>query len=948
LTAPVFGLYLKAKGGLGELPMVTLFECRTLMATCFLGMRLYWLLVFFWMMLCPSFAKASRWQTLKTDSFTVFYKPGDEGRANRLLAAMERGRPAVERLTGNHARHDPLVIQDMGSMVNSLTDPLNGVIQIFPCPPNSRDSLSAGDWFLMVGTHEYVHALNLSKVNGLSGIAKRLLGTSVNSNLLNPGWSMEGLAVYGESQIASREGRLNDGYFDAVAASQSGIKERLSLMRSTYLPWESPAGFQYIAGGLFHGYLSQTYGPESMTRFYLAHGLPFLQWLSPLFPTAGLDCVARKIFGESISNLWKDWRQSVIMKGPPVVEGQERLTKRGWTMDGLQISKGKAYYLSTVPVKTASQTGFTFYQVVERDLDSGRERVLVSQTAYFTCPIRIHGQKLYYATAEYRRGYPNTSGFGYVSRLWEYDLVTGEQKVLLEDPFRAYEVMPDGAIVYSLDRKNTFGSILLKTFPHSKPQTLAVTDLLVDEIVGDGKRFVATSRYDGGSYGLYDFNPKTGSLKKLLDSVWMERAEGLYGDELILTSNIDKTYGIYSYNFRTQKTKRLTQGGYAVCGALDERNKDLYGIGLNENGADLYRYPHRPHQVIFHPAPRPVTPPSVLEGIAITKGGYGDNLKRMVPRILHMPFVYWTPEERFYGVAFAGGDAVYDFPAYLLAFGRDTIRKRPIGTVLLTSAFFSPLEMGGQYLSLYGEESFSVVALYPLALRLSPGLSSLWAGVSGYQYDDGRHREADPYLSSSFHGSGREVVAQVQVPIERKSWGSHLERNAFFGTLSCRQYLPGSQINVSSTWIDDPDNVDNPFGSCRGYGSDLNARRGGKSKVEYSIPFLKIRRGLWNPSLYAEDLVLTLFGEGAWGVHGPSQISYGAQCLLEGSVTTAALPLDLGFRYARTREGGEEVAMTVAFNLPFSIGMKPSRTGLHRPMESLLQGPLSKASGPRW
>ena len=894
--------------------------------------------------LCPSYSFASRWQTLKTESFTVFYKPGDEARAKRVLAAMEHGRPAVERLTGNQARRYPVVIQDMGMLVNSMTDPLNDVIQLFPASPGCREPAYAEDWFLEVGSHEYVHALNLSKAGGLPGIAKTLLGTSVNANLLNPDWSIEGLAVYGESQLASHVGRLNDGAFDAVAASQSVSGERLSLMRSTHLPWESPAGFQYLAGGLFHGYLAETYGGESITRFYLDHSSRFFQWLSPLFPAVGMDRAAHKVFGKTVPALWKDWRQSVTAKGLPVVEGQERLTKRGWTMEGLQIAEGKAYYLSSVPVKTASRTGFNFYRVVERDLESGREKVLSSQTSYFTGPLRVHGTKLYFATSEYRRGYSNTTHFGYVSRLWQYDLKTGGQKVLLEDSFRAYEVLPNGEILCSYDRQDVFGSFMVRRTPNDKPMTIATTEYLVDEILGDGERFVATARPDGGSYGIYDFNPKTGFLRKLLDSPWMERTEGIYGDELLFTSNIGKTYGVYSYNFRTKKTKRLTNGGYAVCGALDVRNKNLYGIGLNENGSDLYRYPNRSAVCDWETVPPTSILPDPLEGMTVATGGYGDDLKRMVPRILHTPFMVWTPEEHFYGLALSGGDAVYDFPAYVVALGRDERRNRPIAEAVVTSAFFAPLALAGQYQSLYGEDGFSAIALYPLALRLSPGLSSAWLGVAGYGYDDLSRKEMDPYLSGSFQWSGTEIATQIQIPMERRSCGSRLDRDAFFGSVSCRRYLPGSQIKISGTWVDDPGNIDNPFGSCRGYGYDLNARRGLKSTAEYSIPFLKVRRGLWNPSLYAEDLVLNLFGDGAWGVHGPSQISYGAQLRVEGSLTTAALPVDLGIRYARTREGVDEVAMTVEFNLSLVIGGKPRGKVSPTPMESLLRGPISNAN----
>jgi hypothetical protein len=60
--------------------------------------------------------------------------------------------------------------------------------------------------------------------------------------------------------------------------------------------------------------------------------------------------------------------------------------------------------------------------------------------------------------------------------------------------------------------------------------------------------------------------------------------------------------------------------------------------------------------------------------------------------------------------------------------GYDELRERPVAEILLTSAFFSPLVLGGQYQSLYGENTFTVTALTPLALRLSPGLASLGWG----------------------------------------------------------------------------------------------------------------------------------------------------------------------------------------------------------------------------
>jgi len=924
---------------------------------CFSVLRLLLCsLAVFFLAPLPSFA--ARWKTLKTDAFTVFYKPGDEPRATKLLSALEKGRPPMERLTGHSVRRCPVVLQDMGTLVNSLTDPLNEVIQLFPASPGCRNPAYAEDWLLEVGAHEYVHILNLSQSGGLSGLAKGLLGSSVNANLLNPGWATEGLAVLGESRLSPQVGRLNDGTFAAIAASQSRDGRRLSLSRATHLPWEFPVGFHYLSGGLFHGYLADTYGVEKVTAFYADHSSRILQFLSPIFPAVGMDRAAKKAFGGSIPRLWEDWRSLTRGRGAPDIEGQERLTRRGWTMDGLQIRDGKAYYLHSAAVKTAARSGFESYRVVERDLDTGRERILTRMTAPFTGPLRVHGGRLLFATGEVRRGYPNTTRYGYESRLWELDLATGKRKVVFEGPFRAYEAMEDGAILLSFDRKDAFGSHLVRSARGGEPQTLRTSDDLVDEFLRDGERLFATARREGGTFDLYECDLQKGGLRRLVGSPWMERVEGVYGNRVVFTANRDKSYGIYTYDLKTGGLEGWTKGGYAVCGAFDERNGSLYGIGLSEEGCDLYRYPARKTRAVFTKEVSPREESDPLEGIALTRGGYGDNLKRLAPRVLHAPFGIWTPEERFYGLALSGGDAVYDFPLYVVAMGYDELRERPVAEILLTSAFFSPLVLGGQYQSLYGENTFTVTALTPLALRLSPGLASLWLGVTGRGYDDLTRRELEPTLSCAFHGAGFEVSTRVQAPMERRSWGGLRDRDALYGSLTWRQGLPGSQLRLSGIWVEDPENVDNPFGHRLGYEQDLEERRGALSSAEFSLPFLKVRRGLWNPCLYAEDLVLGLLAEGAWGIGGRSQVSYGARLCLETSLTTAALPLDLGIRYMRTREGGEEVAATLAFNLPIGIGNKPDLKGVASQDDGMtlksLGSPLRGASlgtrerGGRW
>jgi hypothetical protein len=51
-------------------------------------------------------------------------------------------------------------------------------------------------------------------------------------------------------------------------------------------------------------------------------------------------------------------------------------------------------------------------------------------------------------------------------------------------------------------------------------------------------------------------------------------------------------------------------------------------------------------------------------------------------------------------------------------------------------------------------------------------------------------------------------------------------------------------LRLSGIWVEDPENVDNPFGHRLGYEQDLEERRGALSSAEFSLPFLKVRRGL--------------------------------------------------------------------------------------------------------
>ena len=58
------------------------------------------------------------YSTVGTPNFDVYYRNGWEVEAQNILQALEFSRPYVESLTGNNPGKIPVVLSDMGNMVN--------------------------------------------------------------------------------------------------------------------------------------------------------------------------------------------------------------------------------------------------------------------------------------------------------------------------------------------------------------------------------------------------------------------------------------------------------------------------------------------------------------------------------------------------------------------------------------------------------------------------------------------------------------------------------------------------------------------------------------------------------------------------------------------------------------------------------------------------------------
>jgi len=857
---------------------------------------------------------ALSWETLKTDHFTVFYEPEYEYQAREFLKALEYYRPKVENLTNNQAYHLPIIIDDIGTISNGMTDPIINRIFLFTYPP-SASSLGASiqNWATDVSIHEYTHLLHLTKVGGLMEAIKTLFGNYFLPNIYSLGWVAEGITVYSESQLSPYQGRLNDGYYSSYIAARVKDNRFPSILEAAYQPIEYPYGDGiYNYGGMFFDYLAKTYGEDKFAKFFDQYGssLPVLMF--------GMS--ASQTYGKSLPKLWKEWKQYESERFKNFHNEGERLTQKGDFASDLLFYNDKLYYTRTDRKKTGAFNAWSFSNITQKDTISGKEKCIVSTTSSFTTPIKIHNDHLYYAVAEIKPGYANTSymTYGYYSIVHDKNLITSEDKVCLKDGLRDFEVLSDGSIIYSKDKKDSFGSEIIQYDINTKEKKkLFEVEYLVDRIVANEDRIIVSARKDWENYNLYSLDLNKQQLIPIANVPNFEGFHSLYKDKLFFTSNYGKIYSSYCYDLSSGKTYRLTQNGFSAYPAYDEKNQRLYYLGLNSYGFDVYVTKlewnefQKPDETLnMHPSFR-------LDESKISKGGYLDNLKTMAPN-LRLPLFSIGTEEggNRLGVLLSGEDALAHFP-YSAEFWYDLNTKKPLFDITLSIRILAPFTSSVSAYNFDKKKRLSLDMQYPLLMRLSSGLSNLSVGFSGRLFNDHssismNRRELNPYLNVDFNFPLTNFALKFSLPLEREAIGSTINRNGFYAELDINQYIRRSELSIKSLGIYDPDNIyvperddkeDSPFPVIRGYDKSLDKKAGIVFSADLTAPILPIKYGIFlMPYVFFEDVCAGLFFDASIPKDAKNpQASTGVELHLESNLAMM-IPMDIGVRLVINKE----------------------------------------------
>ena len=268
------------------------------------------------------------WRTIRTEHFRIHFVPALEVLARRAAVSAESAYAQLSRELVPPRGTVDLVISDDADFSNGWATPFpTNRIVIYAHPPAEGQTLRYyHDWTTLVITHELTHIFHLDRTRGWWRIAQGVFGRNplFFPNQYQPRWVSEGIAVYYESRLTGF-GRLAGTEHETLARAShlGGVVPRLDEL-SLSTPRFPGGQAAYAYGSLLFDHLGETRGPETVARF--------IERASGAVVPFTLDRSAKSAFGISLSNAWREWRDSLrsemIEAGPPL-PGWRQLTHEG-------------------------------------------------------------------------------------------------------------------------------------------------------------------------------------------------------------------------------------------------------------------------------------------------------------------------------------------------------------------------------------------------------------------------------------------------------------------------------------------------------------------------------------------------------------------------------------------------------------------------------------------
>ncbi|MCW5634885.1 MAG: hypothetical protein KIT17_16240 [Rubrivivax sp.] len=208
-----------------------------------------------------------RWETASSPHFRIHYRAAQRRQAEAVARAAERAWPRVTQgLAWEPKSRIEVVLYSEIDLANGFSTPLPfNLVGVFLAPPDEGELLDNSAWLDLLLVHELTHAVHLDKVRGAPRVLQAIFGRIAwfVPNLFNPGWMLEGLAVWEESdrdKAGAGRGRLKGPWFEAWLRAE----RRRGFIKLAEINADGralPLSKQYLYGAYFLDFVHRRYGP---------------------------------------------------------------------------------------------------------------------------------------------------------------------------------------------------------------------------------------------------------------------------------------------------------------------------------------------------------------------------------------------------------------------------------------------------------------------------------------------------------------------------------------------------------------------------------------------------------------------------------------------------------------------------------------------------------------
>jgi Tol biopolymer transport system component len=594
-----------------------------------------------------SFPPHLKVRSVSTARVTVHYHQGLEALARQAATL-------AEEILLRHEAHYGVRVGRLNLVVADVEDDPNGFATALPYPlvnvrmaaPRGADDFgNYDDWLRLVLTHEIAHVVHLDQAHGIVRFGRKIFGRApyLFLNFTTPGWMIEGLATYEETEgSAFGRGRNPDSRMIVRMASLEGDFLREDEATLGLDRWPGGSGL-YLFGEGFLRDLSNRYGPDTLPRLARVHAgrpLPYLD-----------ERTSRKVTGASFHAQWKVWRESSLavfeeeadaIRARGLTESTP-LTQLGIRQSGPRISPDGEWVAYT------RRTLSRFRAIHVMRPDGSEDRKVVLRNGGSGLGWTPDGAQLVYDEPDVYRTFSTRYDLHIV------DVASGRSRRLTRGQrAREPDVSPDGASVVFVRQDSDRSELAMVPVEGGKSRDLTRSAAGVQwsgpRFSPDGQ-FIAASRFTpGGFLDLVLLDAGTGEILEQLTDDRAKDVEPTWtadGTHLLFRSDRDGVSNLYALRFEDHALLRASNVlGGAFTPSVDPGGDAVVFSNYTSRGYDVHRAALDLEQL---PPADPFEDPYAAAAPLPPPTDAPDRTYRPLPTALPR---FWAP----YGILFGGDE----------------------------------------------------------------------------------------------------------------------------------------------------------------------------------------------------------------------------------------------------------------------------------------------------